>query len=270
MANRGREALEGIHPHETGSAPTCILATRRSYRRKKSFSMTGHFTTIRKCDHDKAVTVGGVNAFAVYVALCRIHSDSRPELKDSFPAGAARVARHCGLSTKTVKRMLPLLKKEGLVSILSGRRNDRYTDHEENRITLLGRDCQTLGRDSQSVLEVPRRKKESKDSKKDSANETESDFASFWESYPRKVSKPFALKAWRKAKLPPLSDILSALEKYKAVWKDPQFIPHPASWLNARRWEDEVTTATTTPSKAIPEPRLDIVQHKEPPRRVTT
>lgn len=231
--------------------------------------MSAPFTKILKVDHDKAVTAGGVNSFAVYVALCRIQSDSIPELKDSFPAGAARIARHCGLSTKTVKRMLPLLAKEGLISILSGRRNNRHTDHEENKITLLGRDSQTLGRDSQSVLEVPRIKKESKDSKKDSANETESDFASFWEVYPRKVSKPFALKAWRKAKLPPLSELLAALEKHKANWSDPQFIPHPASWLNARRWDDEVTTATTTQKKAIPETRLDTVQHKTPPRVVT-
>lgn len=124
--------------------------------------MRAPFTMIVKADHDRAVTAGGVNALAVYVALCRIQSDSIPELKDSFPAGAARIARHCGLSTKTVKRMLPVLAKEGLISILSGRRNDRNTDHDENKITLLGRDSQTLGRDSQSVLEVPRIKKESK------------------------------------------------------------------------------------------------------------
>lgn len=97
----------------------------------------------------------------------------------------------------------------------------------------------------------------------------EIDFASFWESYPRKVSKTSAIKAWAKAKLPPLSELLTALEKQKANWTDPQFIPHPATWINGRRWEDEVTTAATSPKQAAPAPRLDIVHHKAPPRIIT-
>jgi hypothetical protein len=95
-----------------------------------------------------------------------------------------------------------------------------------------------------------------------------SDFSDFWKAYPRKVSKTSALKAWRKAKLPPLSELLAALEKQKANWNDMKFIPHPATWLNGCRWEDEVTTAT--PKQAIPEPRLDVVRYKTPPRVVTS
>jgi len=67
-------------------------------------------------------------------------------------------------------------------------------------------------------------------------------FAEFWGLYPRKVSKPAALKAWVKAtkKTPP--EIILAGERRLMV-EDPnrpelQFIPHPATWLNAGRWED--------------------------------
>lgn len=70
------------------------------------------------------------------------------------------------------------------------------------------------------------------------------DFDSFWNAYPRKVGKQSALKAWNKAtKKPALPAILSAIEvqKQSEQWtKDGgQFIPHPATWLNAGRWDDE-------------------------------
>jgi hypothetical protein len=79
-----------------------------------------------------------------------------------------------------------------------------------------------------------------------SASESADDgFATFWREYPRKVAKPQALKAWKKIK--PAShifaDLMAGLERQKAgeQWQKDggQFIPHPATWLNARRWEDE-------------------------------
>jgi len=84
-----------------------------------------------------------------------------------------------------------------------------------------------------------------------SASESADDgFVTFWEQYPKKVAKPQALKAWKKIKPTGqlLACLMSALETQKASadWlKDAgQFIPHPASWLNGRRWEDEATSAT--------------------------
>lgn len=71
-------------------------------------------------------------------------------------------------------------------------------------------------------------------------------FDEFWSRYPRKVSKSEAMKAW--AKLKPDEDlrdrIASAIAKQKEStgWtKDEgRFIPHASTWLNQRRWEDEV------------------------------
>jgi len=64
------------------------------------------------------------------------------------------------------------------------------------------------------------------------------DFDAFYLAYPRKVSKANARKAWEKNKCN-LTEILPALEQHKKGWKDPLYIPHPATWLNQRRWEDE-------------------------------
>lgn len=74
-------------------------------------------------------------------------------------------------------------------------------------------------------------------------------FATFWAQYPKKVAKPQALKAWKKIKPAGrlLADLIAALKKQKASadWlkDDGRFVPHPATWLNGRRWEDEALPA---------------------------
>jgi hypothetical protein len=70
-------------------------------------------------------------------------------------------------------------------------------------------------------------------------------FDEFWESYPRKVKRKDALKVWNTAKLDKHANaIMSALSRFieSAEWhkNNGEFIPHPTTWLHARRWEDEV------------------------------
>lgn len=65
-------------------------------------------------------------------------------------------------------------------------------------------------------------------------------FDLFWAVYPRRIAKGQAEKAW--AKLNPddnlLAVILAAVESFDWA-KDERFIPYPATWITARRWEDE-------------------------------
>lgn len=72
------------------------------------------------------------------------------------------------------------------------------------------------------------------------------DFDTFWDAYPRKIGKDAAKKAWAK-KHPPLGDVLSALERQcqSEQWTRDggQFIPHPTTWLNQGRWQDEGDSA---------------------------
>jgi uncharacterized protein YdaU (DUF1376 family) len=72
-------------------------------------------------------------------------------------------------------------------------------------------------------------------------------FDIFWKQYPRKVAKPNALKAWLKIKPDDvvLKKMLDAINQQQLPSKEIQFVPHPASWLNANRWEDEITAPTT-------------------------
>lgn len=70
-------------------------------------------------------------------------------------------------------------------------------------------------------------------------------FDNFWNAYPKKVSKGQAEKAWQQLK--PDERLLTLMvEKLKVLkstenWQKEagQFIPHPATWLNAKGWNDE-------------------------------
>lgn len=67
-------------------------------------------------------------------------------------------------------------------------------------------------------------------------------FAEFWQAYPRKVAKPAAEKAWRKV-AGDADAIMAGLRRQSGCddWQREggRFIPHPATWLNGRRWEDD-------------------------------
>jgi len=76
-----------------------------------------------------------------------------------------------------------------------------------------------------------------------------SSFETFYGMYPKKKSKGTAAKAFAKIKSVEYQAVKDGL--LRAIdsddWKknNGEFIPHPASWLNARGWEDEHTKSTT-------------------------
>ena len=81
-------------------------------------------------------------------------------------------------------------------------------------------------------------------------------FEEFWEAYPKKKAKDDAKKAFdrRKPNRELLDKILRSIRAQCASedWQKNggQFIPYPASWLNAGRWQDEVPEAPFQPQFA--------------------
>lgn len=75
-------------------------------------------------------------------------------------------------------------------------------------------------------------------------------FDAFWNTYPRKVGKAAAEKSFKKLNADDglLKVILLAIDNQKQSkqWSDKQFIPHPATWINQRRWEDEIDNAESS------------------------
>lgn len=70
-------------------------------------------------------------------------------------------------------------------------------------------------------------------------------FEEFYKEYPKKVSKE-NVKKWFIKNNPSdelFKTIMSSLKKYKLSdsWKDTKYIPYPSTWLNQKRWEDELS-----------------------------
>jgi DNA-binding transcriptional ArsR family regulator len=75
--------------------------------------------------------------------------------------------------------------------------------------------------------------------------ETEIMFNQFWKSYPNKKAKQVAYKSFTKLKPDEtlFKEIMDKLELFKQTkqWGNEKYIPYPATWLNQKRWEDELT-----------------------------
>lgn len=80
-------------------------------------------------------------------------------------------------------------------------------------------------------------------------------FITFWACYPRRTGKGAARKAFAAAVAAGADPdvIVEAAGAYgdrcHQLQKEPQFIPHPATWLNQERWEDDEEQAPRVRSK---------------------
>ena len=77
-------------------------------------------------------------------------------------------------------------------------------------------------------------------------------FGEWYSRYPVKVARPAAARAYRRArKLVPRAMLLDALDRHVANWRENEterhLIPHPATWLNQHRWEDELIRRKAPP-----------------------
>lgn len=90
--------------------------------------------------------------------------------------------------------------------------------------------------------------------------EPNNQFDEWWKLYPKKVNKQQALKAWNQhTKKTAAEHIIEATRRQlttpdSALTRDPQYIPYPASWLNAGSYENE-NIETNEPPRAYDQPK---------------
>ena len=90
--------------------------------------------------------------------------------------------------------------------------------------------------------------------KGESKGKKDTRFEQFWKAYPKKKSKGQAEKAF--SKINPdeqlLATMIAKIEQAKKskdwIKEGGQYIPYPATWLNAEGWEDEIETSTREPT----------------------
>lgn len=91
-------------------------------------------------------------------------------------------------------------------------------------------------------------------------------FDTFWETYPRKAGKQRAQAAWAKAlKTATAQEIIDGARAFASdPNREPQFTPHPTTWLNAGRWEDDPLPARTAGDRSMQAIQRDLERQQQP------
>jgi len=86
---------------------------------------------------------------------------------------------------------------------------------------------------------------------------TSNGFDAFWSSWPNKVSKAAAQKAWGKLKPSEREEAARLALSWFTAWRsrnrDASPI-HPASYLNGKRWTDQILPPASTKHRTVPRP----------------
>lgn len=171
----------------------------------------------------------------------------------------AEVGQHMGCSERKAIRALKELLADGAIT-----RQRRFVEgHETSSITTLRRvksdpegGCQICHPGMTGMADKPEVVNcncnsvstiNTRSDKSVTPNQPSS-FDSFYDAYPRREARGAAERAYRAAvKKSTPDEIMAGLGRWKAKWNADQterkFIPLPATWLNAARWEDELATA---------------------------
>ena len=180
-------------------------------------------------------------------------------------ASNAYFRRLFGLSERTVQNLLKSLRDRGYIRILdgdggSGRRkiyagiNPLSQNPAENcgvtpqKIAgVPAKNCGDNIKDNKKENNPPTAPKGSQRAKSKDLSSPEwkpARFAAFWKFYPVHKSRQAAVRAWDRLK--PADELIAqmgkALRRQMATdeWKRGVGIPYPATYLNQRRWEDEI------------------------------
>ena len=91
-------------------------------------------------------------------------------------------------------------------------------------------------------------------------------FDEFYKLYPRKVGRFMANKSFKKLSRRDKMLAYDGLLNYIGFWEhnktEKQFIPHPSTWLNQRRWEDELDLPKSAKEKSK-DIRSEVIQYRK-------
>lgn len=158
---------------------------------------------------------------------------------------------HCPGFAKSMEMAKWLIVNDGGIEFPNFDRHNgdsakkRAEDAERKRKSRERMASENTSKTSGESCDKNRTREEKRREDKEQEQKTMSDaFAIFWKLYPKKVSKADAVKAWGKIKKDMLPTIMQALSVHLVceqwVKDDGQFVPNAATWLNKRKWEDEV------------------------------
>jgi len=89
-------------------------------------------------------------------------------------------------------------------------------------------------------------------------------FQDFWALYPRHEKPKEAERKWNNLTVKKQKLAMQALPEHIARWDNPQYIPHPTTWINQERWEDELDPIVDSPSNLTREIKAKAKQFDVP------
>jgi uncharacterized protein YdaU (DUF1376 family) len=224
----------------------------------------------------------------VYIQIIALIYSNRGPIEND-PVWIAGVS---GCSSRMVKSVISKLEEKGFVQFSGGKitqkraenelnikrkhlelsskggrnRAENEREYKENNYLDSSEGVIPLSSSSPSPSPSPTQleEKEPKGSKKKPENKNEipeniyDEFCEFWKIAEKKVGKGAAEKAYMKAReFEAKENINPAWIAANRKWKtlaenEKRFIPHPSTWLNEKRWEDEFQLEPEKPKTGIP------------------
>ena len=152
------------------------------------------------------------------------------------------LAKICHVSRQSINKYIKDLEQSGLITITKksngllvhneyviNKSNVKDVDNASTNVNLADRVCQPA---LQNTIN-------------NTINIYTSNFEVFWKEVPKKVSKAQSKKIYEKLikdKVITESELTDKMKEYAEYvkGKDPKYILHPSTWLNQRRWEDDI------------------------------
>ncbi len=195
--------------------------------------------------------------FGELCSMCNLYGDVE------FFCEQQRLCDDTCLTEYRVRNALKHLCEQGLVSVVKKGlpAKNYYTLSEERFLELMG--CQST---SGAKFDTTTSKKSEpasgakfdttfnnnqsnkKQNNKNQSNNIYTEFETLWKSYPRKLGKPKALKAYEKARKNGVTyeqverGLNNYLAQIKAQKTETEFIKHGSTWFNGECWNDEYET----------------------------
>jgi len=173
--------------------------------------------------YDKNLTPNAKLLYAEITALCN---------KEGYCwATNEYFAKLYGLSKYTISRIVSSLIKSNYINISLEQRNTK------RKITLtLDKKRKGGSQKTQGGVDENRNHNNKVNNKSNIYS-----FQEFYDDYGKKVSRSAAERAFSKLKEEDLKKIKEVLPQWKKQYvKEKDYQPHPSTWLNQRRWEDDL------------------------------
>lgn len=145
---------------------------------------------------------------------------------------------------KTVRTFFLLLQKDSMVVLESVTVSTRITVCNYESYQDCGNGLETQSKRKVNAAETQPSPKQELKELKERKNTL---FGAFYEAYGKKAARADAEKAWDKIDLEQMPDIIEKAKLFSSHVTDRQFQPLPASWLNGKRWNDELIPVAPPP-----------------------